>query len=81
MAGPHKRWSVHTKGGPNQEAFEICVIRKGNSHGRISYGWFGEDKLLISHNGGPCRWPVTRLTWDELIKAAERVAEELNKIK
>lgn len=71
-------WVVDTKGGPNEEAFEIAVVRSDNEHGIRSYGWFDENKLLISHNGGPCRWPVTQMVWDELIGVAERVAAKLN---
>ncbi len=71
-------WAVHTKGGPNRTPFEIAVVWEGNSHGIASYGWFNEDKLLISHNGGPCRWPVTERVWAGLVALAEQVAEEMN---
>lgn len=73
-------WVAHTKGGPNLKGFEIAVLRESNEHGRVSYGWFGPDKLLISHNGGPCTWPVTQQVWDKLVRVAQEVADELNKI-
>lgn len=76
MADGH--WIVHTKGAANQPAFEISVLRENNRHGIASYGWFGSDKLLISHNGGPCHWPVTQQVWNELLGVAERVAASLN---
>ena len=72
------RWEVNTKGGPGQEAFEIAVLRADNRHGKASYGWFDDRKLLISHNGGPCRWPVTQRVWEKLVCVAEEVAAELN---
>jgi hypothetical protein len=49
-----------------------------NAHATLGYGWFGRDKLLISHNGGPCSWPVTQQVWDKLIRVAQEVADELN---
>ncbi len=72
------RWEVGTKGGPGKSHFEICVIRESSEHGKQSYGWFDDDKLLISHNGGPCRWPLTNKVWDKMILLAEEVAAELN---
>lgn len=72
------KWVVHTKGGPNKPSFEIAVIRDDNEHGKRSYGWFDENKLLISHNGGPCRWPLTAPIWDRLIAAAAAEADRLN---
>lgn len=73
-----KRWIVNTFGGAQREDFEISVIRADNAHGRKSYGWFDADKLLISHNGGPCRWPVTKAVWARLIIVAAKTADELN---
>lgn len=72
------KWIVNTLGGPDREFFEISVVRESNQHGQRSYGWFGEDKLLISHNGGPCRWGVTSDVWERLIRVANETAEALN---
>lgn len=72
------RWIVNIKGKANESSFEICVVRENNTHGIISYGWFDENKLLISHNGGPCTWPLIQLVWDKMIKLANEVAIELN---
>ena len=71
-------WIVNTKGGPEKPSFEISVLRDNNTHGIRSYGWFDEDKLLISHSGGPCTWPVTPRVWEGLVAVAEQVAEEMN---
>jgi hypothetical protein len=72
------KWIVDIKGYAGCPGFEISVLRESNDHGQLSYGWFGDDKLLISHNGGPCRWPVTGKTWDKLVAVAHEVADELN---
>ena len=72
------KWIVQSFGGPNLNSFEISVIRSANIHGQRSYGWFGEDKLLISHNGGPCTWPVTESVWKRLLQVAEETASEMN---
>ena len=73
------KWIVDVKGEANSSPFEISVLREDNAHGQRSYGWFGPDKLLISHNGGPCRDPVTPLVWQLLLGVATEVAYELNK--
>ena len=72
-------WIVNTKGGPNRRSFEVSVLRENNRHGIASYGWFDESKSLISHNGGPCQWPVPDRVWTGLVKLAHEFAEELNK--
>lgn len=73
------KWIAHIKGEAGDKSFEICVVKKDNTHGFKSYGWFDENKLLISHNGGPCHWPLEKIVWDKLVKVAEEVAEILNK--
>ena len=73
------KWIVHTKGGPNRASFEVAVVLENNRHGQASYGWFGPDKLLISHNGGACDWPVTNAVWNRLLRIAEETAKELNR--
>jgi hypothetical protein len=72
------RWVVDVKGSWDNPSFEISVLRDDNAHGKRSYGWFGENKLLISHDGGPCRDPVTKKVWDKLIRVAHEVADEMN---
>lgn len=69
------KWMVHTKGGPGK-AFEIVVIRVDNAFGYKSWGWFGDDKLLISDSGMGSR--VTEVVWSYLCKAACEVADYLN---
>ena len=72
------KWIVNIKGEANSECFEISVLREDNRHGISSYGWFNESKLLISHNGGPCSWPLIDKVWDKMVKLADEVATELN---
>lgn len=72
------RWHVQVKGGPMEPGFEISVIRDDYAHGHASWGWFDENKILISHNGGPCRWPLIPLVWDKMLRLAREVADELN---
>lgn len=72
-------WKVHVFGAAESSSFEISVVRTSNTHGQRSYGWFGEAKLLISHNGGPCMWPVTKAVWTRLLRVAQETADELNR--
>lgn len=72
------RWVVSTKGAPGDRAFEISIVREDNKHGLASYGWFDDAKLLVSHNGAPCEWPITKRVWDGLVILAHTVAIELN---
>jgi len=72
-------WIVDVKGEADRESFEISVLRRRCCHGRDSYGWFGANKLLITHNGGPCQWPLIQIVWDKMIVLANEVAEEMNK--
>ncbi len=72
------RWKVQVKGRKCSKGFEISVIKQSNKHGQASWGWFDKTKLLISHNGGPCDWPLTSIVWDKMIVLAHEVANELN---
>jgi len=76
--GLNGKWQVHTKGGPEEAPFEICVIREDNEHGKRSYGWFGGHKRLISSSGGPCRDVVTWDVWTLLFDVAQKTADRLN---
>lgn len=70
-------WLVDIKG-DRHGSWEISVIRKGNLHGFASYGWFDENKLLISHNGGPCHWPIEQFVWDKQIEIANEFCKIMN---
>lgn len=72
-------WKVQIHGGPGQKSFEISVINAREvDSAQLAYGWFDARKLLITHNGGPCDWPLTELVWDKMVKAAYEVAEKMN---
>lgn len=71
-------WSVEVKGEAGSRDWEISVVRKGNSHGRSSWGWFDKNKILISHNGGPCHWPIPKYVFYENVRIAEEVCRKLN---
>lgn len=76
--GASSMWIVDTKGGYGKDAFEISILRENNEHGKRSYGWFDDNKLLVSHSGGPCKWGVTKQVWDGLIALAYKEADRLN---
>lgn len=71
-------WLVQILGNPNAQSWEISVVRKSNKHGQESWGWFDKDKILISHNGGPCRWAMAPGMGDIMIELAKKYADFLN---
>lgn len=78
MINEEDMWIPHVKGDPNGEYWEISVVRKSNIHGIKSCGWFDEDKLLISHNGGACHWPLAPGLGPLMVEVAHRYADYLN---
>jgi hypothetical protein len=72
------KWLVQVFGERCGQAWEISVVREDNSHGRKSWGWFDESKLLVSDNGGPCRDPICGFVWDQQIIIAEELCRRLN---
>ncbi len=72
------KWLVQVFGVECSDSWEISIVREDNVHGRKSWGWFDENKLLVSHNGWPCRWPIIKPVWDRMIQAAREVCDELN---
>ena len=71
-------WLVQVKGDRCSGSWEISVVRVNNEHGQRSWGWFGDDKLLVSHNGGPCHWPICQFVWERQIKIANDLCDLLN---
>lgn len=72
-----RKWIVHTKG-RHDDGFEICVIRADNVHGLASYGWFDENKILISSSGSPCNTKIPFFVWQRLVALAESLVLEMN---
>ena len=71
-------WKPQVKGDVNGKQWEISVVRSDNEHGQKSWGWFDDRKILISHNGGPCTWPLALGLGDMLVKVAELYSSKLN---
>jgi len=71
-------WKVQVFGERCSSSWEISVIRIDNEHGQRSWGWFNSTKLLVSHNGGPCSWPIIDFVWDQQIRIAEELCAKLN---
>lgn len=42
------RWIPHTSDSPDQPEWEVSVVRSDNLHGQRSWGWDGDDKLIIA---------------------------------
>lgn len=73
------KWQVQIHGGPESRSFEISVVNtQAIERHHKGYGWFDNNKLLITHNGGPCSWPLTKQVWDKQVELAQVVADELN---
>lgn len=72
------KWIAHVKGAAGSQSFEIAVLREDNAHGIASYGWFDDNKLLVTHSGGPCHWPLTPLIWNHQVRLAHKIADEMN---
>ena len=72
------KWIVNIKGDVNSTSWEISVVREDNDHGKNSYGWFDENKLLVSHSGGPCRWALAPGLGEKMINLAVDLARDLN---
>lgn len=72
------KWIPQVKGDPNGRSWEISVVREDNRHGRISWGWFDAGKLLVSHNGGPCDWPLAPGLGPVMVAVACELADYLN---
>lgn len=46
-------WIIVEHGKPDR-AWELSLVRTSYTHGRKSYGWFSERKLVVASSGGPC---------------------------
>lgn len=73
------QWRVQVFGERCGKDWEISVVRVDNEHGQRSWGWIGPEKLLVSHGGRPCAWPVCGYVWDMQLRIAEELCRRLNK--
>jgi|688.fasta_scaffold61293_13 hypothetical protein len=78
------KWVVSIKGKVESQDFEVSVLRDDNKHGKLSYGWFGDNKLLIIQHGcGAYGIRITsplirKIVLDKSVKFAQELADELN---
>ena len=79
------KWVVNTKGGYTTDDFEISVVRSSNRDGKESYGWYGNDKIMISADTmGETQETdkkfkkFKKLVWGKLVRVAKEIADELN---
>lgn len=72
------KWEVDCKGTPESGNFEMSVIRSDNELGHSSWGWFDENKLLITSQTSGV-FPMRRMIWNRLKQQAYDIADELNK--
>lgn len=72
-------WLVIVQGCHERGSWEISVVHERNTKGQKSYGWLGEDKLLVSHYWGDNKSPVCDYVWDQLIAVAYNLRQRLNK--
>ena len=80
-----RTWVAHAKGGFSSSSggWEVSVLRKNNLGGKDSYGWCGENKILISSNSfyDSDKMPpkaIRKRVFESLVALAKQVAEELN---
>lgn len=73
-----KKWKVQVFGERDSISWEISVVYVDDGQVQTSWGWFNSEKLLISHNGGPCRWKIPGYAFDQQLIIAEEVARRLN---
>lgn len=73
----NSKWIVCIKGSSGLAPFEIAVVKETYHQGRNSYGWFGENKILISHSASICK-EIPLHVWEKLINLARKIATELN---
>lgn len=74
------KWLANVKGGLGSRSFEISVVRAGYKHGQDSYGWFDENKLLVTHSVAMSAH-MPKFMWDKLVRLAHEIAVELNESK
>lgn len=70
-------WTVEALGDGLSGEFEVSVIRANNPMRGRSWGWFGKDKILVSHNG-VTPVPINYTIWKSLIDLAGEVAAKMN---
>lgn len=77
-----ERWIVNVLSGGRDERQvflpEISVVKEGNAHGIRSYGWGGEDKIIVFSDGGPCRHNLPIWLFKQHLATADLLSAHLN---
>jgi hypothetical protein len=60
----------------SEAGFEISLVRPDNKHGHDSWGWSGDDKIILFDYNGVCGSQTAR--FDEAVEFANRVCTMLN---
>lgn len=72
-------WKVNVFGERCGQSWEISVVRDSNKFGQKSWGWFDENKLLVSHNHhSVAGWAICGFVWDRQIEIATELCRRLN---
>jgi hypothetical protein len=72
------KWIAQVKGDPDSDSWEISVVRISNTHGQLSWGWFDENKLLISESSMG-NWKLAPGLGERLVAIAHDYADDLNR--
>lgn len=71
------RWTINTLGKPGPGgAFEIAAVRTDNAHGRESFGWADQNKVIVM--SGHCMPHFDPHVWNRIRDYALEVADRLN---
>ena len=71
-------WILNEKGRPEDGSWELSIVHRDNEHGIRSYGWEGDDKLIVWSSGGPCSIECDQVVAKHVRKAALAALDELN---
>jgi len=76
------KWVVNIKGNVESH-FEVSILRDDNEFGKRSYGWFGDNKLVVISRTYGIIFGITsplirQIVWDKSVKFAQELADELN---
>jgi hypothetical protein len=72
------QWITQVFGKRNSAHWEISVVREDNKHGRRSWGWFDDRKIMISSSVPHSDWTIPGYVFDQQVKIAGEIARRLN---
>lgn len=73
-----KKWEVLARRSRFDPSYEIAVVCSAYAHGKRSWGWFCNEKILVA--ASPLGWngPVLEYVWSALLAVAEDLCARLN---